>query len=325
MRIKIAELPALKYTPQNTSLQNLIEKHSGFSYDYNKRQKAQSLEYVNNSFGDSSHFHSNYMGYLETAWANHYGVVMTPDILWHTLLSELVLVVGEDPKRFATLFTNKPDEKQHISIGYDDPTIMPLDRLADEIKKLVPTDSELFLPEFSTSSKSARFARYAAFADLVSPYYSYSIYCCGIPYVDVRGTPEDYVKIVDNWKKIDALIDVHNEYFANVSSLLERLLNNLESPEFWKDMFYLKRCGSGSQNEVFGWFTSFYRNAPAKIRLSVNFSTHLSKVCYENLSTKRNYEMYSGVVQSKLHDDLLEPDFGFMVYERLKEPKVTKI
>jgi len=319
MQVQIAKLPEVRPKPTPKSV--LIQRYSGISKSYSNRLKTQELFHVmDNMQGD--HYHANYMEYLEEAWANHYGVVMTPDIMWHTLLSEVVQIVAENPKAYAHLFTETPDQKQTIIIRTPELVVMPLDVLIYSIKKLVPTNTDVFMPEFTTTTDSARFARYASFADLVSPYYNYMMLACGIPYVDVRGTKEDWQKVATCWKAIGGLLPGHEKFFASVQKTLDAIPNKMNDPKFWLQMFRLEKCGSGSQTEAFGWFTDLFRIQPKHVRYVENFASHLAKVCYKQLNTNKNYEMYHGITVSRLVGDCLEPDFAAMIYERPEKPKV---
>lgn len=323
MQVTIAKLDKPKYRSTPRTKSQLIAGHANDEIKYRLKQKIKRLLPVRDNLEAADYHHSNYMEYLETAWANHYGVVFTPDIMWYTLIGELVQIVADEPKKYAELFTTTPDQKQDIIIRSGDLEVMPINDLMEAIKRVVPTKTEVFLPEFSTTTERSRQAVYASFADIVSPYYNYSMFCCGIPYVDVRGTQDDWQKIVDNWEAVAKLVPGHDDFFANSLNTLKEIVNQFDGPdpEFWKKMFYLKECGSGSQTELFGWFTEFFRKQP-RPRFSENFSTHIAKVCYKQLNTNLEYEMYQGLFTSKLNGDLLEPEFGYIVYNRPEKPVV---
>lgn len=319
MKVHIADLKPVERVTKSLNKKELIENHAGTKIDYTLKQKTTNLDLFFADI-DGEYYHSNYLECLELAWANHYGIVMTPDILWHTLISEAVLIVGKTPQKYANLFTSTPEERKSIFIP-SMTGIMPVDLLARELKKIVPTDSDVFLPEFSTSTESSRLARYAAFADLVSPYYTYWVYACGIPYVEVRGVQEDYENVLNRWQEIGKLLSGNEEYFTKTTNRLKEIVNRLDEPALWKDMFYLKRCGSGSQRELYGWWTELYMNQPS-LRLDTNFSSHWAKVSYTQVENQEEYEMYHGVFYSNLVEDCLVPNFGSIVYNKLKTPRV---
>lgn len=60
------------------------EEKTRFSNYFTSKDKVVVRDAIN-----GSHLHRNYLTYLEIAWANHYGVVLSPDIFWHLTLSEI--------------------------------------------------------------------------------------------------------------------------------------------------------------------------------------------------------------------------------------------
>lgn len=257
-------------------------------------------------------YHQNYLYYLQKCWGEHLGIVITPEIIWYTLLCEIAALVKENPEQYRQLFTNSTDKKEILVEGGD--IILPLGKIVAELRKLVPTDIATFLPQTSTLTPHSLFAQYAAFCDICSPYYDYSMFMCGIPKIDIRGTKEDYQLITYHWDNVSELIG-KSEWTEKVKLTLNRIVEELENPEFWKDIFALERCGSGGQVEVIGWFSDLYRIEPS-IRFVGNYTTGISIVNYKNISTNKNYSLNSGLFYSKMEGDFLVPEFGFVVEEK---------
>lgn len=274
-------------------------------------------------FGDA--YHQNYMSYLERCWSDHLIAVITPDIIWYTILCELTLLVKENVETYRPLFTDS-GEKKTITVLTGDPVVIPLSSLIEKLRDLVPTNIDMFLPRFSTSNERSTLAKYAAFCDMVSPYYDYCMKLCGIPFVRIDGTKEDYEELLNSWNKIyGTLTNIKSNDFkmfswaTKVTSLLSNILANLDNADFWKKMFYLDKCGSGGDKVVCGWWKDFYRVQPSPA-YPHNFSTHISDVSYKFLDTGQDFIMKSGLLYSKLEDDgLLVPEFGRIVYEKLKQ------
>jgi hypothetical protein len=249
-------------------------------------------------------------------------VVFTPDILWNSLLAELAAVVKSDPESYRPLFTDSPDKKE-IIVFSGDPVIMPISVLIDALKSVVPTDTKAFLPEFSTSTMRSKHAFNCNFADMCSPYYNYSMMCCAFTLIDVRGTKDDYQRIVNSWDSLKVKFTPIKAYMNKVGKLLRNIVDNLDSTSFWEKMLTFKFCGSGSDVEVSGWLTDIYVTQP-KLAYPTNFAAHVAKVSYKNIDDGKNYVMFDGLFFSKLNGDILEPNFGFAVYEQFDAPVVTQ-
>jgi hypothetical protein len=255
-------------------------------------------------------FHSNYLEYLEICWGRHYGAVVSPHILWNVVLCELCTLIAEQPNKYRKLFT-KSESKIEVSVPGD--TILNLSAIIECLRALVPTDSDLFMPKFTTSTQGSLIADRVAFCDMVSPYYSYSMYLCGIPKIRVDGTPQDWEDFQTRLAKLAELLPDASKYLLRVKARIE--LMSTEDPAFWTKMFRLKECGSGHQATVEGWITEFFRKTPEGIAYVCNFPTCVSLAKYKQLETKQNYKLKTGLFASTLEDEILIPDFYQLIME----------
>jgi hypothetical protein len=262
----------------------------------------------------------NYLSYLNTCWAQHLGAVITPDIVWYMLLTEIASVVKGNAEKYRSLFSTS-DKKQTILVQSSSIVEMPMDKLVDMLTSLVPTESSVFMPQFSTSTPSSQHAMQCAFADLCSPYYNYGMFLCDIPCIDVRGTREDWLKVAFNWEKLSEVVPV-GTWSQEVLKLLKEVAENIENAAFWKKMFWLESCGSGHQTEVRGWITKLFISQP-QVAYASNFSTQISVVKYKQVDLDLDYDMKVGLFSSTPEGDFLVPDFGHVIFERLKTPSVV--
>lgn len=274
-------------------------------------------------------FHANYLDYLEFCYGAHYTPVISPDILWFGLLNEMASLIREDPEAVRQLFSSKPD-KVRITVITDDPEVIPLDAIVAQLKHLVPSGTDTYLPTFSTTVPSARFAHYAAFCDAVSPYYDYCMKLCGFPAVRIDGTVNDYVKLSESWRAIPDLLKRQSPvWWAQVQTILDSLIVHIKgatdddpqcrdaSTKWFKTLFTAKRCGSGSDTEVTGWITQLYRKQPKRPAYASNYEPHIAKVEYKALDSGREFTMLYGLFSSEVTDDaVVVPSFSPLVFER---------
>ncbi len=257
----------------------------------------------------------NYLSYLERCWSSHFGIVISPDIIWYSLMCELSTLVASDVEKFRHIFSRSTEKQEITVLGYD---VMPMDALIEKMREYVPTDIDLFIGNFSTTTPKSLHANYTAFADMASPYYNYCMKCCGFPYIRIDGTVNDYINMWANWIEITNIFP-ENQWFIDVVNTLKSIIENIRSDVFWKSMARFNRCGSGSDVELSGWITSLFREKPS-FKLVSNWSSHISIVKYKNLDTGKNYEMKSGLFCGDFEDEFLVPDFGYIVYEK-HEPR----
>ena len=285
--------------------------------DFNKRITDEGKKTVRDCVYGTQR-HENYLAYLRMAWSNHYGVVISPDIIWHLILSEVGTHIKDNSDYYKSLFTTS-ENKIEITVPTADPQLIDLDLIIESLKKLVPIDINLFIPEFTTSTKSSSLAFMAAFADAMTPYYSYSMYLCGIPKIKILGEKSDWDKISLNIGALRGVLDKDDEimnYVMDISVLISKIRSNYGSVDksFLMDIFLLKECGSGHQSEVFGWIHNFFIKNP-DIRYVQNYPTCISKVPYTLLDTGQKFELCHGLFSSAKEDGFLIPEFGFIINE----------
>ncbi len=263
--------------------------------------------------------HNNFLEYLGAAWNSHRGIVVAPQNFWHIILCELATLIKNDPEHYRDLFTTS-NEKQEITVQTGDLELLPLDAIMEELKKLVPSDIDSFFPAFSTNTNASIFAQRATFADAMSPFYNYSMYCCGITKVKILGGEDDWNLIIDHLSWMKTSMFDNNETICNYIDKLvpsiEDIIHSLQEPNagFWKNIFRLERCGSGGQVEVKGWIQNFYLKKPSPGYIH-NYPTCVSYVKYKNLTTNKNFELVSGLFSSKEEEGYLMPEYGYLITE----------
>jgi len=261
--------------------------------------------------------HTNYLSYLQDCWANHYGIIVSPDIIWQLVLSEISGHIKDNSEAYRSLFTTS-DNKVKISVPTADPELIDLNLITKELRKLVPTDINIFIPEFTTTTSTSKLAFMATFADAMTPYYSYSMYLCGIPKVSIIGDKEDWDKISLNLNALKDILTEDNitEYINRVIVVINNIISQYDEvdKDFIKDIFKLVNCGSGGQVQAYGWLTDLFIKTPS-MRYVHNYPTCVANVPYTFLETGQKFELCHGLFSSNEVDGFLIPEFGFIINE----------
>lgn len=281
-------------------------------FNKSKINKLEKVKWLTPPRSADTIFHAGYYHYLSIAWSNHYSIVLKPDDIWNIVLNELATEVVNNSKTYATLFTTTPDEKQQIIVLTGDvESIDPLAVVA-ALKNRVPSDVNAFFPTFTTTTDSNRLANSIVFCDMVSPYYEYCTKLCGIPKIKLLGTSEDWLLLaeqIDNLKTIFQT-DKVNTYLTNchkTATALYDAISGNNTVEFFKNIFKIRSCGSGS-DEVNGWMISFLMNNPKRMDEG-KLPGHVSSMHYKNLDTNREFDLYSGIFYSTLDGEFIIPDY----------------
>lgn len=259
--------------------------------------------------------HRNYLDYLTLCWKRHYGVVISPTILWNMVLNNLVFEVNKNPETYRKYFSES-DEKQEIVV-IQGGNLIDVKLLIEGLTGRIPSD--IMLPCFlgySTDTENAKIANYTAFLDMVSPYYNYGMYLCGIPKVKILGTTKDWEDFIINAARIAEIIPEFKMYLTAVS---QRVNDMIENNCDYSNFFSLERCGSGGHGEVNGWIRDFYIELP-KVNYPENFISCIAKIDYKNYNEGgKKYRMYAGLFTSEVEDGYLVPAFDTMYFEKTME------
>jgi len=289
-------------TPQNAEFY-VISPANAFSVEADEFKKVTDLDIK----------HRNYLDYLGMCWNQHYGVVISPTILWNMVLSNLAFEVNKNPETYRKYFTES-DEKQEIIVEQGGHLISPkllIDGLTGRIPTKLLKDS---FPVFSTDTEMSNIADYTAFLDMVSPYYNYGMYFCGIPKIKILGTENDWNQLMFTLGSITGIVSEFQEYLIRIANRVSLIVGNTCD---YSNVFSLDRCGSGSQVLVTGWITEFFIEQP-KVAYLENFISCISKIDYINYNEGgKEYRMYAGLFSSEIEDGYLVPAFNTQYFEKV--------
>jgi hypothetical protein len=239
------------------------------------------------------------MGMLSAAYSNHLKVAFAPQDIWIVLLSEIAKEVNTNSAQYRALFTDS-DEKKELSVPSGSMTHIPMASLSNLLSQNVLFDSKLLFPEFSTNNAVTTEVIQAIFCDMASPYYSYSMFCCGIPAIKLLGTQADWENLQSSWNKLVNIFDTPamHKYGKQVDEILTKIKSTFTNPEgsidFWKDIFTQKNVGSGGDLVISGWITQLFMTKHEFPKLT-NFTATHGIVSYTQLETKRQfYRIFGG-------------------------------
>jgi len=271
---------------------------------------------------DANLYHRNYLDYLAKAYNCHGNIVISPNIIWYTILSELSRFIVTNNEECRHLFT-RSDKKETIIVHVDDPTQITLSALKQELKKQIPVNVDLFLPAWSTTTNDARLACLAAFCEACTPYYSYMTMLCGFNSIKIDGTLHDWGKMQVLAGELSGMIPgAGGVYMKKVENQVGEIVQGLQNDnaEFFKDVLKTEICGSGNQQNIGGWFINFFMEIPRTPHVE-NFNSHIARVPYINYETKRKFNLCYGLFSTKVEDGFWVPSFSHCINEKLSEPE----
>lgn len=273
---------------------------------------------------------TGYLNYISAAWQNHYSVVLNPTDIWYMVICEITPIIKKNPEYFANLFTTSPDTKQEILVPTCSVETIDPSWVIDILREKVPTDARLFLPSFTTNTEFSTLALNVAFCDMVSPYYNYGTFMCGIPAVELGGTQLDWMLLRENLRALKVFFkDKFTAYLQRchdrVNDIFQAFLLGTADPvALFSKMVKLEKCGSGSQYEMTGWLMDFLNRTDQLPLQLEGLHPHTSVMKYKNKETQREFQLSAGIFYSIIKDDFIIPVYNAHRIEITNESKLAQ-
>jgi hypothetical protein len=134
------------------------------------------------------------------SFAAHLPLSLSPDILWYAVVHEIAVHVRLNADQYAGVFTDTPGHRQTITV--QDHSLLDQDPdwsrsvrlILEPLQDRLGTDlTDLFLPQFSTTTPDDVSSALVALMATVSPYYRFEWETlCGIPRIRLEGRPHDW-------------------------------------------------------------------------------------------------------------------------------------
>ena len=201
--LKIELYPEKKprYTFEKDSIKNIITKDTlGHSLNEN-----QDLAFINSNVPLLKGFY--------TAHTNHYPLRIKPDDIWLLIVQAFSNHVNANSEELRNLFVNF-DGKKTLQVEYPLSSIEQVDRkILEDFSEQINKQMEKFLgekllniltPNFTTTTYDSTIVGKISIMGAFKKYFNYEMMSigCGIPYIILEGTTEDYKKILEKSKEL---------------------------------------------------------------------------------------------------------------------------
>ena len=158
------------------------------------------------SFG----YHKVLLGYLN-AYFDHCPIKVSPNIIWQLILNLFSKYVNDYSEELRNIFVNFEGKKdiECIRIGKFKDVYKYKDDLIEEFCKRISENigtelTDILTPNFTTSTKESIIAGKVSIMSTFKKYFNYRIgmVSCGIPYILLEGSLEDWKKILEKLKSL---------------------------------------------------------------------------------------------------------------------------
>ena len=257
----------------------------------------------------------NFFKCMVQAYADHRPLVLSPDMVWliisqgfsryvnaHTEEMRDLLVFHEGKMELVTISNN------NILLPNGDWKLLLNDFSACIAKNTKGELADLMTANFSTTGITERIASQVSLMDVVKKYFIYTRISasCGIPSITLKGSPEDWQKVLD---KVCSLKKYNLEKWASdLEDILKEFVKASKgnhNTSFWQSIVKKRRidqimAGNGCLTDpkkityLDGWFLKFFPNALGETPDSVVW----------------NHDMPQEMVRVSFRQVLTDPDSG---------------
>ena len=256
-------------------LKNKIKDNTiGYSFDINKE-----LGFINSNVPLLNGF---YLAHI-----NHYPIRIKPDDIWLLIVQAFTYHVNKNKEKLRKSFVNF-DGKIDCKVGYETSfsgiNKNILEDFAEQINKqmknyLGKDILEVLTPNFTTTNHDSKIVGKLSIMGAFQNYFHYTMlaYACGIPYIILEGTYEDYKKIKE---KAEYLKKYQFEWYIDriipvVEKIIDAKKGNIDT-KFFKNIIQQREveekvgfCTYSIEkiNYINGWIIKFfaYYNSGEKI------------------------------------------------------------
>ena len=292
------------------------------------------------------------------SYADHRPIMITPDMIWlviskgfaqyvnahsEELRSKLVDHEGYKTLQFITTKSLKKMEESDWLTAIDSFSVQISRNTKDNIAETLQSD-------FSTTTANERIASQITLMKSMEKFFKYEVVrvICGIPYITLKGTPDDWRRVLEKTKKL-AQYGLENWVAALEPILLQFVQATEGNPdrEFWKGIVKKERVdvltsasvrcsGSieGTTTILDGWILNFYVNDNGdyykEIPCTVDMPADQVRVkfkykeCTENgkVLMEKPLEFVSGFVGFDIDSQgVIIPRIGWFIQDEIKEDK----
>ena len=223
------------------------------------------------SFG----YHKAFLGYLN-AYFDHCPIKISPNVIWQLILNAFSEYVNDYSEYLRDKFVNFNGKKEltFVRVGtfkdlykYEEGII---EEFCEKISENVGEEIvDILTPNFSTSTKDTIIAGKVSIMSTFKKYFEYYglMRLCGIPYIILEGTLEDWEKILKKFKSLSKYEFINNNIEKDIKEIINTKKGKINY-KFWRTIIMETKeivhetidCldEEVEKNVIRGWICDFY-------------------------------------------------------------------
>ncbi|MDX2104881.1 MAG: DUF4419 domain-containing protein [Candidatus Melainabacteria bacterium] len=215
--------------------------------------------YNSESLEDASTYNALFST-IHLAFSQHRPLVISPDMIWVTILQGVAQHVKNNSEELRHLLVNHSGrknlviEKQETFIDspeYDWQDVVQ--KLAKALNQFVPDHYSNLVSNFSTTGPLERVVSEIALLDVFQSYFEYIMYCiCGIPQITLEGCPQDWEMLKEKVEFLASYkLDWWLPHLREITEQFCRASKEDVDIAYWQDIY--KQMNSYGSSTINGW------------------------------------------------------------------------
>ena len=292
---------------------------------------------------------SPFYGTLISAYASHMSVTLSPDMVWLLISQGFARYVNAHAEELRPLLVSHTG-KMKLSVRTKDIMFTEdadwpklIGDFASQIDKYTKGDiAQVITADFSTTGPVERVASQITLMKSAEHYFDYVAWTvvCGIPSITLKGTPEDWQRVLEKTKKLSQYgLD---EWVKELEPILTEFIRASEghpNQRFWQSIVKKIRvdevrapgdgCGDESEPTMFdGWCLKLFPDEEGKTREAATMEAWISErvlvpFIYQikdeegNILLQSSMELWAGFIGTEVDTaaNMLTPKIGWMALE----------
>ena len=278
---------------------------------------------------------SPFYGTLIQAYAIHGSVTLSPDMIWLLISQGFARYVNAHAEELRPLLVSHTGKKKLTVIGVDDLFSWDTDwpKIIGDFASLIDQHTKgdiahIITADFSTTGPVERVASQITLMESVESFFIYEYYStCGIPSITLKGTPEDWQRVLEKAKKLSQYgLDGWVKELEPILVEFIRASEGRPNQRFWQSIVKKIRvdelrssdgCIEEEPTMFDGWFLKLYPDEEGKTNGSVKMGESMPSemVHVEFQYQGEAMELWAGFIATEVDSaaNMLTPKIGWMV------------
>ncbi|KAJ7608238.1 hypothetical protein FB45DRAFT_389662 [Roridomyces roridus] len=212
-------------------------------------------------------------GFVNTvmnAYNDHRALVIRPDDVWLTILSQLNFFVNANAEVLRANFVATEGKRELVVVVAGNRYNVDFGDMSRQMVGLIeknvvdPTLRKWVLPDFTTTTVNDTTVASVLMMASLKQYFSYGfgMSFCGIPRVTLEGEKADWINILERLEKLKEYGIKTIAWYHLLRPVISRFVAAFDDPtsqenaNFWQQVAYLHQPGSGAPSYT-GWINAF--------------------------------------------------------------------